>query len=438
MTRDRFLSFAFLLVALNFSVGASAAETPIQVLHRFQGAEGVNPYSTLISDKAGNFYGTTKYGGAGGYYGTIFELSPPPGPGKPWTYTTLYSFLNDGDGARPTAGLVMDNAGNLYGTTSDENAGGDGEVIELSPPVTQGGQWVESVIYRFTGGDDGAGPHGGLIFDRAGNLYGTTASSVFQLQPPGQPGGSWTFHLLHQFTCCKGDGWVPLAGLVMDEQGNLYGTTEWGGYTGSSDCGSVGCGTVFEVSPPSAPGTAWQERVLHVFAAGDDGFIPYAGLAIDRAGNLYGTTYSGGKHGGGTAFELSPPSQPGGDWTKITIHGFSYGYHDGAAPVASMIFDKEGNLYGTAQFGGARCVFNGAAYGCGGVFELTPPSGKNGVWVESLVHYFTEAPLSPRHPAAGLIFDKAGNLFGTTPYGGYATCSSDGSDGCGTIYEVIH
>src|ERR1022692_676258 len=198
MNREAFSLFVFrpllLLIAVLISVGyASAGNSPAartdkdyqpgKVLYRFHGSgDGANPAAGLIADHAGNFYGTAEYGGVS-FYGSVFELSPPGKPGGAWTETTLYSFANDGDGARPTAGLIFDQLGNLYGTTSDSNAGGYGEIFQLSPPGVQGGAWTETVLYSFTGGDDGAYPAGGVIFDPSGNLFGTTESSVFELIP---------------------------------------------------------------------------------------------------------------------------------------------------------------------------------------------------------------------------------------------------------------
>lgn len=427
----------FCLVAL-FALGNAMAADPVgKVVYRFLGtSDGSRPASGLIADQAGNLYGTAEYSGAGGYYGTVFKLTPPSKPGEAWNETTLYSFGNHGDGARPAAGMIFDRAGNLYGTTSDSNAGGYGEIFELSPPATQGNPWTETVLYSFQGGNDGADPYGGLVFDEVGNLYGTTESSVFQLRPPAVSGGAWTLAVLHDFKSLTSDGWVSVAGLVRDQQGNLYGTTEWGGAYDGAYCESLGCGTVFEVSPPLTPSGAWREKVLYRFAAGQDGFIPFSALALDRAGNLYGTTYSGGTLGGGTLFQLTPPAQQNGPWTETILHNFSYGYQDGAAPQASPIFDAAGNLYGTTEFGGNDCYYNSAPYGCGVVFELARPARMSDPWAESLLYRFTTGPISPKESRASLLFDRSGNVYGTTTFGGYKTCTDDGGDGCGAVFEI--
>lgn len=416
-------------------LGTAGGQTA-QVLYRFiDKIDGANPSGNLIADRAGNIYGTTEYGG-GSFYGTVFELSPPSQLGGAWKETTLYAFRNTGDGARPTDGLLFDSKGNLYGTTSDSNAGGFGEVFQLAPPATKGAAWTETVLYHFQGLTDGAYPVGGLISDAEGNLYGTSESSVFELSPRAQSGEAWTFTLLHTFVGGKTDGLSSHAGLVRDAAGNLYGTTLWGGYEGNADCGEIGCGTVFEVSPPAVKGGAWSEQIIHYLGMGTDGLNPEGGLTLDTAGNLYGTTYSGGTMIGGTAFRLSPPSQSGGAWTEEVIHNFVYGNYDGAAPAATMIMDKAGNLYGTTLFGGTPCFFNGADYGCGSVFKLSPVSGGTS-WTETILYFFPRAWGNPRQPGASLLFDAKGNLYGTTVYGGRYVCTTDGSDGCGTVFELV-
>lgn len=436
MKRNRFSFILSCLTIVGVLIFVGGAFADGQVLHYFQGTDGSNPSGNLIADQAGNLYGTTEYGGENGYYGTVFQLAPPAEPGSPWILTTLYVFGNTGDGARPTDGLIFDSKGNLYGTTSDSNAGGYGEVFQLAPPTAPGGAWKETVLYHFQGSTDGAYPVGGLVFDENGNLYGTTDYTVFELSPPTQAGGAWTFSLLHEFKGGTRDGTSAHDGLVRDEKGNLYGTTLWGGYEGNTDCGEIGCGTAFEVSPPAVPGGAWTEQVIHFFGKGHDGFNPEGGLTLEPKGNLYGTTYSGGgAPGGGTAFQLTP--QSGGTWTETMIHRFNYTPSDGAAPVATMIFDREGNLYGTTLFGGNPCEYNGAAYGCGVAFKLSPPSADGSAWHEDILHFFQRRVGSARQPAASLLLDNHGNLYGTSVDGGYyGACPVNGGFGCGTVFEI--
>jgi uncharacterized repeat protein (TIGR03803 family) len=341
--------------------------------------------------------------------------------------TVLYSFHGGTDGQDPMAGLIADQAGNLYGTTyygGDSNCSfACGIVFELSPPSAPGGQWTENVLYTFKGGADGANPQGGLVFDSAGNLYGTTAAggsggpgcpgngcgTVFELSPPSLPGGAWTETVLYRFLGSH-DGADPAAGVIFDGEGRLYGTTANGGNLLAC---AGGCGTVFQLSPPSSPGGTWTETVLKALGENPDGARPVAGLIFDGQGNLYGTT-EGGTHLDtqfGTVFELSPPAVPGGSWTETLLYAFHGS--DGSAPTASLIFDPQGNVYGTTLHGGTgfRC-----RSGCGTAYELSPPSVPGGPWTEKVLFNF-EAFFGAE-PAAALVFDSLGNLFGTTQFDG--------------------
>jgi uncharacterized repeat protein (TIGR03803 family) len=267
-----------------------------KLLYRFPGGDrnGRAPSASLIFDAAGNLYGTTLYGGGTQCAttevvgcGTVFELSPRAGGG--WDGKLLHAFNNNGtDGIYPQTGVITDTAGNLYGTT---NMGGPydlGTVFELSPQAD--GSWTETILHGFTGGDDGSEPAGGLIFDASGNLYGTTqsygAGTVFELTPTA--GAGWTKTVLHSFNGTNGAS--PAASLIFDAAGNLYGTTTGGG-RGHNGCPFTGggCGTVFKLSPRAGGG--WTEAVLHSFAS-DGGSS--GSLIFDAAGNLYGTTSDGG------------------------------------------------------------------------------------------------------------------------------------------------
>jgi uncharacterized repeat protein (TIGR03803 family) len=437
MTHKTFsLYLSGFLTALGFvlvcSGSAYASSSKEEVLFRFNGTtDGYNPQGTLIADNAGNLYGTTEYGG-GSFYGTIFELSPPSVEGGAWTHTVLYTFNNHGDGARPTDGLIFDGKGNLYGTTGDSAAGGFGEIFELSPPAVPGNPWTETVLYSFQGKHDGAYPRGGLLFDEKGNLYGTSAYTVFKLRPPTQSGGAWTFVRLHIFFSFTSDGFSSQAGLVRDQHGNLFGTTLWGGFPNNPNCGSLGCGTVFELSPPASGGGGWAEQVIHTFGeSSTDGFDPEAGLALDADGNLYGTTYSGGSLGGGMTFELSPSA---GGWIETDLHDFSYSNGDGAAPAAAPVLDGAGNLYGTTLFGGKGCFFNTVSYGCGVVYKLSPPRAGSTGWSETVLDFFSRGVGAPHQSAASLLLGKNGQIYGTTVYGGTYACFE--GNGCGTAFRL--
>ena len=338
-------------------------------------------------------------------------------------YKTLYRFTGSTDGNLSQASLIFDQVGNLYSTTTLGGAG-YGTVFELTP--NQDGSWTESVLYSFTGGADGADPFAGLIFDQAGNLYGTTyqggsagVGTVFQLTQT--KNGNWSESVLHSFT--GSDGSYPVGGVILDANGNLYGATTAGG-KGSCYVFAPGCGTIFDLTP-NLDGT-WTENVLYSFKGVTDGSYPdHGSLLFDAAGNLYGATAAGGKGscgvfgpGCGTIFELIPNSD--GTWKEQVLHRFSGG-KDGATPEPTLIFDQSGNLYGTTLLGGA--------HGVGNVFEVTPNA--DGSWKEKVLHQFKGGDWGPW---AGVIFDRAGNLYGTTLTGG--NLSVCGDQGCGVVFKL--
>jgi len=258
--------------------------------------DGEYPYGGLVLDAAGNLYGCTIFGGVG-TNGTVFKLTHGA---SGWTEQILYQFSGGNDGAQPYSPLIFDTAGNLYGTAQRGGAHALGTVFELKP--TSGGGWSETTLYSFAGGTDAEFPTAGLVFDTAGNLYGTAsggvyaAGAIFKLTP--QSGGGWTESVLYSFAGGT-DGSIPAGSLVFDVADNLYGVTSEGGGTG---CGGSGCGTVFELSSS----TGWTETILHSFRGGRDGEVPEAGPILDAAGNLYGTTDEGGADGAGIAFEVRP------------------------------------------------------------------------------------------------------------------------------------
>src|SRR5215469_16741964 len=393
-------AFAASCAALMVAAAATAAAAPIETLLYSFGAplDGVQPRAGLIADSAGNLYGTTADGGAFGR-GTVFRVTPSG------TETTLHSFAGPpDDGALPLAGLVADSAGNLYGTTI---GGGAFEHWGTVFKVTQSG--TETVLHSFAAPPyDGIHPTGGLIADSAGNLYGTTSGggvffsgTIFKLTPSG------TENVLYSFGGLPDDGSMPMAGLIADSAGNLYGTTAGGG--------AFGYGTVFELTPSGT------ESVLHSFAGPpNDGSMPMAGLIADSAGNLYGTTVSGGascpdEEGCGTVYKLTA----GG--TETVLYSFTGpfsadpGEGDGANPDGALISDSAGNLYGTT----------GNGDGDGIVFKLTP-SG-----METVLSFFEANPhnnTTGSHPFAGLTADSAGSLYGTTVAGG--------TSGDGTVFKL--
>jgi uncharacterized repeat protein (TIGR03803 family) len=344
----------------------------------------------------------------------------------------IYNFCSASscsDGAYPLSGLVFDAAGNLYGTTSEGGAygttclgAGCGTVFQLSPAGN--GTWTETVLHNFNDdGKDGWQPVAGLTFDTAGNLYGTTSfggsskagacrnigcGTVFELTPGAS--GTWKEKVLYSFCPghgCAGDGDQPQAGVILGEKGSLFGTTPLGG-TRQRPCGQ-GCGVVFQLALANGK---WKEKVLHTFT-GQDGREPHASLIFDAAGNLYGTTSS-------TVFELKKNS----GWAEKVLHKFGKG-KDGAALSAAVVFDASGNLYGTTIKGGANSS--------GTVFRLTPEGG--GKWAEAILHSFKNNGQDGDWPDASVVFDRAGNFYGTTPAGGRPD-SGCSAYPCGTVFEL--
>ena len=395
----------------------SAAVTPLvstptertrpkyEVLHAFTGGkDGGGLWGSLVLDRQGNLYGTTSASSPKGG-GTVFKLTPKANRG--WTQKVLYSFCSQpscGDGGNSTAGLTFDPLGNLYGTTRLGGTKGYGVVFKL----TRGsGGWAESVLYNFPLPGGGCCPYGGVVMDQSGNLFGATYSG-FELTPNSK---GWSATVLHSFTGRHGDGSGPFAGPILDAAGNLYGTTELGGT--SKNCGEgTGCGTVYKLHPIGDG--SWKETILHSFNAQWDGAFPGVGaLVLDGAGNLYGTA-DGGTTGYGVIFRLAPGSD--GHWEETVLYNLTGGAN-GDHPGAGVVMDKAGNLYGTTIAGGSGCD-------CGVVYKLAP--GKNGEWTYTVLHTFVGS--DGAEPDANLILGDKGNLFGTTATGG--------SGGYGVVFEI--
>jgi len=403
---SRWTSSAVLLAIVFALVPDAFAATKYKVLHAFgAGKDGTILWGSLTLDGKGNLYGTTAGGGAHGY-GTVFQLTPKPDGS--WEDTILYSFRDPyktNDGGTPSASLTFDGAGNLYGTTT---VGGgsytDGTVFELSPGTHN---WSETVIHRFGRNDKASGPWGGVIRDGSGHLYGV-GGCAFKLSS--EAGGRWNEHILHCFPAFDGDGRGELDRPILDATGNLYGTTEKGGsYRG---------GTAYELRLTSA---GWKERILHSFPAfSSDGQVPGVGaLVLDGAGNLYGTTGQGGSNtcgdvGCGTVFKLTRKAN--GDWKETILYSFAVG-SSGSGPGAGVVLDQAGNLYGTTIYGGTNCY-------CGVVYKLAPQA--NGKWRYTVLHTFIGS--DGAQPDANLILDDKGNLYGTTAIGGAA--------GAGVAFEL--
>ena len=340
-----------------FQLSSSGSLTSLESFSTTDSSAGLTPFAGLVMDSSGDLYGTTAYGGAYGR-GSVFELTPNSAGG--YNYQVVYSFGSGQDGATPSSSLIIDGSGNLYGTTvsggntpsacSSTIPAGCGTVFMLSP--SSSAPWLKSTLYAFSS-TDGQNPTGSLILDSAGNLYGTTeyggrsqAGTVFMLTK--STSAPWVQTQMYTFAGST-DGANPYAGVIRDSSGNLYGTTVYGGSNAS-------LGSVFEISPSSqVPGT-WTKATLWAFTGGADGANPYGVLILDPAGNLDGTTTnsgvtSTGASAAGTVFSLSPTSSAPTGYSLTTLHTFSGA--DGANPYAGLFRDSLGNLYGTTLNGGS-------------------------------------------------------------------------------------
>ncbi len=337
------------------------------------------------------------------------------------TLNVLYTFLGEADGADPYAGATLDPAGNLYGTTLfggnlTDCRGGCGVVFKINP------DGHESLLYTFTGiGTDGAYPFAGVMRDNAGILYGNTIGGgsngngvVYKLTPEATICRNalcpWNETILHIFGPNRGsDGIQPYADLIEDGNGNLYGTTAYG-----SSNGGFGSGTVFKIDSQG------NYSIIYSFGGPpNDGLYAVAPLLLAANGNFYSTTGQGGTHDAGTVFELTP-TQSG--WTESVLYNFTGGT-DGAYPFDGLIEDAQGNLYGTTSGGGS---------GYGVVFKLSRNSSG---WTETVLYSFAGPP-DGAAPAATLLMDSSGNLYGTTTAGGITAGCPLGSGGCGTVFKL--
>lgn len=403
------MTAALLLSTAPAAFAGSAEKT----LYTFASGYANHPTADVVADTAGNLYGTIEFGGAG--YGFVFELSPN-GKGQ-WTYSVIYSFTGGGDGAFPQGSLTFDSAGNLYGTAV---GGGDtgpslGTVFELSPG--QNGGWSLTNSYSFTGNADGSAPLSGVTLDAAGNLYGTTSQggagygAIYELTPSGN---GWQETTIHDFAYGI-DGGYPNTNLTLDRKGNVYGSVIYGGTNNE--------GYVFQYHKQKS---GWKGTVLHNFGDGDAGGTSYGSLVLDKTGNLYGTTALYDRTTqlwNGSVFELTKPSHEylptQQNWPVTTLYQFDGA--NGGFPT-DLTFDKKGNIYGPDATGGANAS--------GSIYKLTP-SMNNGqiVWTQSTLYDFTGAD-DGCSPGPNVIFDKpeSGQLYGFT--------ESCGANNNGTVFEV--
>ena len=362
----------------------SARAQTLHVLYNFAGSsDGGDPFASLIRDAAGNLYSTVDYGGTS-FAGAVFKVAPNG------TETVLYSFSGGSDGAYPFSPVVRDGAGNLYGTTSMGGSANAGVVFKVDANGT------ETVLHSFTGGQDGVTPIGGLLRDKAGNLYGTTSQGgtsndgvLFKITPRGKE------IILHTFTGSTKDGKYPsYTSLLSDAQGNLYGVTEEGG--------AADGGILYKLS------TSGKLTILHSFKGGTtDGCNVLGTPFMDAAGNFYGTTSSCGTHMLGTVWKVDQSGK------EKVLHSFAGGTADGEYPLAGVIVDADGNIYGNTETGGSDDV--------GTVYEIS----KTGKF--ALLHSFNGT--DGKYPYGSFVQNSKGTLFGTTQNGG--------TIGYGTVWKIV-
>jgi uncharacterized repeat protein (TIGR03803 family) len=427
------------LTAIAFSLTLTAQAQKYRILYTFQGgSDGSEPFSNLLPDGSGGFYGTTWAGGATSCIydsscGTVYHLSSPAQQGGAWTETQLHAFTGSAsDGAFPSGNLVKDASGNLYGSTSAGGPANTGTVFELSPPAQSGGPWTETILHSFSyGTSDGDDPIGGLAWGPGGALYGVTeyggtyngaycetdgCGTIFQLEPPTQQGGTWTENILYNFPftgCC----W-SYQNLVY-RSGKLFGTT--------FQLGEYYAGSVFQLTPPFQQGGQWSYQDIYSILPNNDNDAGYwlaAGVAFDSQGNLYGAANDGGTIGGGTVYELQAPTQTGGAWTFDMLHNFNGAPTDGTNSQTPLALDSKGNLYGVTEAGGEQSRYL-CGDGCGVAFEL---SNSDGTWTETVLHEFTNGKDGDR-PRAPVTVSN-GVVYGTTFQGGTPA-------GTGIVFAIV-
>ena len=409
------LPLAILCVLPTLAVRPLLAQT-FSVIHYFTGnGDGDWPYGGITLDGGGNLYGTTLDAAPG----AVFEMKKRDGS---WVLYKLVS-LNPNVGAFPGTGVVFGPDGALYGTTLGGGSGtrcqgGCGAVYRVTPPLAPCRSvmcnWTATNLYSFSGGQDGSSPgYRNVAFDRAGNLYGTTTAGgdhgmgvIFELT---RSGNTWTETVLHSFTGV--DGATPETGVILDADGNLYGTTAFGG--------AFNQGSVYQLAHS---GSGWVLNTLYSFQAADDGYNPIGGLIFDGVGNLYGSAVFGGSGGGGTIFELSPS---GGAWQFTLLAAIPPGGYIPGGPTGSLAFGAGGNLYGTTNSNGV--------YGLGSVFKLH----YNGSgWTYTTLHDFSNSQNDGEFPVPGPTIGPLNTLYGTASNGGLQGMNCIFEAGCGIVWEI--
>ncbi|HEX4425919.1 MAG TPA: choice-of-anchor tandem repeat GloVer-containing protein [Terriglobales bacterium] len=402
----KIFSGRLVLLVILVTLACQAFGQTLTSLYSFGSAphDGVFPGSGVAIDAKGNLFGATGVGGRHGSFGTVFELSHPLVPGGQWVENILYRFSGTPDGKNPLGRLVMTSTGSLAGTTLNGGVDGSGIVYTLAPG-TQPGTWKKTKLHDFgTVPDDVVTPDLGL-FSAPEGFYGVDqggangTGAFYLLTPPASGRGAWTQNILYSFLASgSGDAAGPGGEPIRDAAGNFYGVTALGGVNNM--------GAVYELSPPTVAGGPWTEAVLHSFN-GTDGTLPVGPLLLGPGGVLYGTANGGGDSGEGLVFELDPPTTPGDAWTENIVHAFG---GDGSSPSNGVITDKRGRLFGTAG---------------GTVFMLTKPRARGGVWTETILHSFSVSD--------GFIINSPITLFKNALYG---VTAQGGTFGTGMAYKL--
>ena len=400
-------AFCVALVLL-LTVGAWAGTD--KVLYAFCSkpncTDGAYPYAGVIADQANNLYGTTQQGGGPSFAGVVYELKHTQ---SGWKETVLHEFSGGSDGGAPTGQLVFDSEGNLYGIANGGGAG-FGTVYELSPA---NGKWTFKVIHTFRGGNDGVVGIGvsGLVLDKAGRLYGVTEmggtagfGTIFRLS---HVGSKWNKTILYNFAAGT-DAEDPLMGLTWDSAGNLYGASVGGG--------ADGCGAVFELAHQK---TGWKESVIYNFTGGADGCWPeFGSLTIPKSGGIYGTTGAGGTDNQGVIYRLTKSN---GTWRERTLYDFTGG-NDGGQVFAGVTLDSTGNIFGASAY-----------YGSGNYGAVVELIKQKSTWQEKTLLDFTGT--NGGYAYGNIMIGADGNLYGTTFRGGNLGCNTV-NQGCGVVFEM--
>jgi uncharacterized repeat protein (TIGR03803 family) len=418
------LAVAIVFVLTVVASPAAQAQT-FHVIHTFTGkTDGGWPRAGVTIDNSGNLYGTTYTYGAKGW-GTIYRMKRTTSGG--WTFNTLYTFTNGKDGAFPAGRVIVGPNGTLYGTTQGSGYGSSpyGTVFNLKPPATctvSFCPWKITTLYAFKGQPDcnaQTNSFGDLVFDNAGNIYGTTykggADNEGCVYKIASVGNSYDYQLIKSFAGGGTDGRYPYPGVIVDKAGNLYGTTAQGGPNDS--------GTVYQLLPS---GGGYTEHILYSFMGGADGSNPFGGLILRPCPPevcdppievLYGSTEDGGAGGAGTAFSLTPAGN--GNWSYAPLYSFAGGSFCG--PYGNLASDVAGNLYGDE--------YCGTTYGQ--IFMLSPLRPPPTPWRYTLLHDFTGGS-DGAYPIGNVTFDASGHLYGTASQGANGTCQG----GCGVVWET--